>query len=683
MTKNKSTKRALLSSVLSLLLCMTMLIGTTFAWFTDNASTGVNTIQSGKLDIVLEMKDAAGNWVDAEGKTIDFIKADNSDTILWEPGCTYQLPAIRVRNNGNLALKYELVINGVDGDAKLLEAIDFTANGAALKTFTGELLPEDEGSYVSEEIVIQGHMREEAGNEYQDKKIEGISISVFATQLAHEYDSFDNQYDKDAIYYDTLVSSADELYNAVEAASGDVVIAVDGNIALTKALSKKGLNSIKFVALNEDSTIDQATYHMHFNGAKVTFEGLTLTHGEKPYGDGGQAATSFVVFNATEVNYIDCTFNRSVGTLHASVHNFIGCTFNGVENPDNTLSEYPLYNYDSDVTNVIDCVFNSTNKGAILFYGDNTSGNETLNISGTSFLGNIIDDKTAVEIHSRGCNYTVNIEDVIVADTVINGLYRIKPASVAGKVTVNVDGDTVIEYATLISTPAELANIANGGNYVLTNDIDMKDVAWTPLVTKANNGAITIEGNGYAIKNLTASGDKAGLIGYSAATTTIKNLTISNATLKGTNTDGENAAGALIAWAVEGYPITIEGCTIDNCNISDAKYIGGIVGYKGAHASLTITNSTIKNSILTTTYNEDGEYKGHMGGVIGFLNDTDAEVEISGCTVAGTEFVNENSSPRVGIFGGTNHGVIENCQYSDIAGTENLQGSASAGTVNN
>lgn len=84
MNNKKTTKRALLSSVLSFVLCMAMLIGTTFAWFTDNATSGVNTIQSGKLDIVLEMKDADGKWVDAQGKTLDFIKADNSDTILWE-----------------------------------------------------------------------------------------------------------------------------------------------------------------------------------------------------------------------------------------------------------------------------------------------------------------------------------------------------------------------------------------------------------------------------------------------------------------------------------------------------------------------------------------------------------------------------------------------------------------------
>ena len=61
MTTSKSTKRALVSSALAILMCVAMLIGTTFAWFTDTASTAVNKIQAGTLDIALEMKDGDGN----------------------------------------------------------------------------------------------------------------------------------------------------------------------------------------------------------------------------------------------------------------------------------------------------------------------------------------------------------------------------------------------------------------------------------------------------------------------------------------------------------------------------------------------------------------------------------------------------------------------------------------------
>lgn len=128
MANSKSAKRAFVSSAIAVLLCVVMLIGTTFAWFTDTAKTGVNKIQSGTLAIELQMKDKDGNWVNAEGKTLDFRKsadAPEGEAVLWEPGCTYELPELRVVNNGNLALKYKIVVSGITGDAKLLEAIEF------------------------------------------------------------------------------------------------------------------------------------------------------------------------------------------------------------------------------------------------------------------------------------------------------------------------------------------------------------------------------------------------------------------------------------------------------------------------------------------------------------------------------------------------------------------------------
>ena len=91
MNNKRATKRALLTSVMALVMCVVMLVGTTFAWFTDTASTGVNKIQAGNLDIELQMKDNDGNWVKAEGKTLTFKTKYNRSAykILWEPGCTY------------------------------------------------------------------------------------------------------------------------------------------------------------------------------------------------------------------------------------------------------------------------------------------------------------------------------------------------------------------------------------------------------------------------------------------------------------------------------------------------------------------------------------------------------------------------------------------------------------------
>ena len=216
----KATKRALLTSVMALVMCVVMLVGTTFAWFTDTASTAVNKIQAGNLKV--DIVDKEDNSLD--GKTLKFIQAVSEtekarvDNVLWEPGATFNLDSFKIVNKGNLAFKYKVVISGVDGNAKLLKAIDFSvkigdAEKVALADWDGILLPEGKTATAGTKeevketslITISGTMKKEAGNEYQGLSIDGISITVYATQYTYEKDSFDELYDanagKDTEYY--------------------------------------------------------------------------------------------------------------------------------------------------------------------------------------------------------------------------------------------------------------------------------------------------------------------------------------------------------------------------------------------------------------------------------------------------------------------------------------------------
>ena len=191
----KATKRALLTSVMALVMCVVMLVGTTFAWFTDTASTGVNKITSGNLHV--EIQDEASEpianleWVAKDGRP--------QDEILWEPGATYTLTPFKIANTGKLALKYKMVVTGLDGDADLLRVIKFT-----YKLGDTVLDLNEEGHLVAGAatgmITVSATMDKNAGNEYMDKTLEGVEIKVYATQDTVENDSFNNQYDKDATY---------------------------------------------------------------------------------------------------------------------------------------------------------------------------------------------------------------------------------------------------------------------------------------------------------------------------------------------------------------------------------------------------------------------------------------------------------------------------------------------------
>ena len=228
MTSSKSTKRALISSTLALLMCVAMLIGTTFAWFTDTASTAVNKIQAGNLDVQLEYSKDLTKWKKVTDTTKVF-----EDSTLWEPGRT-EVVYLRVTNAGTLALKYTLgiynlynstgknvlgnkyslsdyvklgvaevdaayadraaAISAVQDSAKTLNSIgDTGVVGADLATNTTKVYA----------MVL--YMPTEVGNEANPKNNDpywaakvSFGISVSATQAMSESDSFDNTYDEDA-----------------------------------------------------------------------------------------------------------------------------------------------------------------------------------------------------------------------------------------------------------------------------------------------------------------------------------------------------------------------------------------------------------------------------------------------------------------------------------------------------
>ena len=228
MTSSKSTKRALLTSVLALIMCVAMLIGTTFAWFTDTASTGVNKIQAGNLDVKLMYSTDMQTWKEATDQTKLF-----DDNALWEPGYT-QVVYLKIVNAGKLALKYEAGfsknytsnrgknVNGdwyrVDNYLKIGTAETTTkfanredvwsAIAATEKTLAKDVMLTDgwitlKAGESSKPFAVAIYMPTSVGNEANASKnrpssVSGLGIEVRATQATVESDSFDNNYDANA-----------------------------------------------------------------------------------------------------------------------------------------------------------------------------------------------------------------------------------------------------------------------------------------------------------------------------------------------------------------------------------------------------------------------------------------------------------------------------------------------------
>ncbi len=234
----KKTKNALLLSLLSMLTCLSMLLGSTFAWFTDNATTGVSLIRSGNLDVELVNGD---NDLPLTGG-LDFVNKDGSADILWEPGARFTTRAFRVKNNGDLWLKYRVSLTGIDGDQALLKVLDWSIDQAASRSAgpTAEytLAP----NQTSPLITITAHMDENAGNVYQGLTLNGVQVLVQAAQAAGESDSYGPNYDADAGYDtgDAPVPPPSAL-SVWDGSIESVPKAVDGVITITSAAQLAGL----------------------------------------------------------------------------------------------------------------------------------------------------------------------------------------------------------------------------------------------------------------------------------------------------------------------------------------------------------------------------------------------------------------------------------------------------------
>ena len=271
MTKTKSTKRALLMSALSLLMCVSMLIGSTFAWFTDSVASGSNVITAGNLDIAVEYTLDGTNWNDLDGADDLFHKG------LWEPGHT-EVVALRIKNNGTLALKYVANMNivnetvgktkdgadivlsdiltvdsiimdtGAMGDVLLGVAfgdestLQYT-NTASFKNAnvlgTDEMLLPGTSKYLIVKIDMPETVGNEANHNGTDVPEITFGINVLAAQFTSESDSFDNQYDKDAAYPELVPTITDlaGLRKAMED-GGEYKLGANINVSSTELLYK-------------------------------------------------------------------------------------------------------------------------------------------------------------------------------------------------------------------------------------------------------------------------------------------------------------------------------------------------------------------------------------------------------------------------------------------------------------
>ncbi len=529
MKKSSKTRASLLSSVISLTLCFAMLLGTTFAWFTDTASTGVNKIQAGTLDIQLLAEDGTTSL---EEQPLEFQKAAGATEtdVLWEPGATYYTQGFQIKNGGNLYLKFNLIVNGISGgNAKLLNAIDFyittekptsaqmpdsgvfSLNDFSSQAYTlapGKYFASteegNEGSDTATTLYLVGHMHEDAGNEYQGLTIEGVGITINATQKDAESDSFNNQYDVTATIPLSSSVNGNLDVTTTEDASGNVT-SVSVTEAQTIADSTMSVTYPANVALKPSTEVEGETEKKASVDQKLKYIGNTLSEEASNHNvtlEDDQAAAHYEltlpVADTNTTVLVPVTINYTANLSGVKVYH------NGTELPEGvkTDAEYFTYNaatgalvlglfhaspidivFDTPVASIGTAMYGSL-ADAVAAAKDGDTIKLLKSVEGAGVV--VHTDKypaSGLTIDLNGNTYTVINPTVGSPATETNGFQLLK----GGKLT--------FKNGTLVAgTDSAKILIQNYCDLTVTN-VDLKANANTQYVVSNNNGNTVFNGS--------------------------------------------------------------------------------------------------------------------------------------------------------------------------------------------
>lgn len=434
--KKGSTKKALFCSLMVMVLCVTMLMGTTLAWFTDTAVSENNVIKTGTLDVKMYWTDTlAGEeteWKNVEGPNAEPIF--NYDR--WEPGYA-EVRYIKIENNGSLAFKYLLNVIPNAEETHLADVIDVyyaenvtqNVDNRSLEGLTKtnktiqDLMREDlyigEGNLLAGKDIVIGiglKMKETAGNEYQNQTLgEDFTIQLLATQQTYEEDSFDNQYDKDAsfprVYYEIntdkdLVIDEQGKYIVLNDSERNTLSSQSGQTVTLKNATFTG--STEAIDLGTYKNASYNNYHTVLTNVKIL--DVTVTNGVINQSD----KVSPVVYGYGKTEFNDCIMKGAKNTAESYTAYDLGIpnksvsTINGGEYGSIYLwSQAKVTINNAKIDRIDSAAIKTSNLGKLVIGGGTTVG--VINLTEKTYPPTLTIEEGATvgKIVYKGVEYTV------------------------------------------------------------------------------------------------------------------------------------------------------------------------------------------------------------------------------------------------------------------------------------
>ncbi len=507
MTKSKHTKRALLMSVLAMLICVAMLAGSTFAWFTDSVSTGVNKIVAGNLDVELEYAtefDADGkvtNWESVTDAVSLFSdkQVDGNPTNLWEPGHT-EVVYLRIHNAGTLALKYKFVVNVISETKGISENGEFflsnflvfgqASSDSEMKEYeTREKAWEAVGSTTglgtplqksndlalapngTEYVALVVYMPTSIGNDANHKTgtpapTIDLGVNLYATQAESEEDSFGSNYDAGAVEAFPTI----EPYTVVSSpavAGESIILSGEGKpVSVTVPANSVDLGkTLKLVVRPEDEK----------------YKGITAEDGEK--------------FKSYDIKVVDATTDEPVEGVNYTVELNIGKNMENIkvfhDGEEMSGVKYDIFTGGVEFTtssfSQFDVAYkekwNVVSTAAQWKAAIQEGGNIILNKDVTLLKSNLtIKRDLCIDLHGCTLNGTsTSNKDALIVDnaavTVKNGTLNAPKVSKVGASALFVTGDSnvLIENCTLKTNSNQSITVATNGSESLNSTIVIRN----------------------------------------------------------------------------------------------------------------------------------------------------------------------------------------------------------------
>ena len=682
--RKRTTKQSLLTSTLALLLCFAMLLGSTFAWFTDSVTSSGNKIVSGSLEVDLELLDKDTNkW-----NSIKENQAPIFNYTKWEPGFT-DVKVLKVDNEGSLALKWKAVFVAENELSKLANVIDvyvlpygvlseaeastkvayptdrampgYTRVGT-LAEFVETIEATTYGSLKAGESAYLGlalKMQESAGNEYQKMDLGGtFDIRIVATQDTVENDSFDNSYDNGATFPELQLPGSITVNVATDA---------NGKVSAETTISKDNdtVSAIVPAGVQLESGVNKLT----LNVQEMDTTGTNITLGENEE------------LRSLDVHIEGVSKSNTVP---------IQVKIPGVMTKGLNLGNYMLIHVENGAEITMAGVSSLTELNAHnQFYYDPATGDVYLSMATFSEVA-LVAEPAKWEGERDYSWYDASKNELFIA----NADQLAGFGAIVGGMAKTADGVEIEQDSFSGKTVKLLANIRIGD--VNENGVDASEngIVFYPIGYYNSDGIYerkdlndrtalesgfytfegTFDGNGHTISdwyqntwemkgdhnwynNVTEQyyRDGMGLFGkvYKG---TVKNLTIKNF-----SSDGEITTTGSIAAYADGA--TFENIAIFNCNPRVYNIgNGGIVGCVGWYAKEANLKTTFKNITVDNTNKISalwGSWDVSCGGILGQYYPTSGQTSAGKPANGGVEMINCHVAAQIDVY----NDVCANYQY--------------------